>query len=84
MRSGTNVDRTHGGDTTSKYYYYMWRFGWVFYFLAFIFGNFALLTGLVSCLRIGAAVSGFLAIFATFWMTFAASFMTYVLLEFKD
>ena len=30
----------------------MWRFGWVFWFIAFIFANFAILSGFLSCIRV--------------------------------
>ena len=66
----------HGHGTTARYYYYMWRFGWVFYFLAFIFANFAVLTGLLSCLRLVSATTGLLTLVATFWLTLAACLMT--------
>ncbi|KFZ18231.1 hypothetical protein V502_04199 [Pseudogymnoascus sp. VKM F-4520 (FW-2644)] len=66
---------SHGHDTTSKYYYYMWRFGWVFWFIAFVFANFALLSGLLSCIRVIAGATGLLALAATFWLTLAACLM---------
>ena len=68
----------HGHNTTSRYYFYMWRFGWVFYFIAFILANFAALTGLLACLKIVTAATGLLTLGALFFLTLAASLMTYV------
>lgn len=69
---------SHGHNTTSKYYYYMWRFGWVFFLIAFIFANLAVLSGLLSCIRVIAGATGLLALAATFWLTLSVCLMTYV------
>jgi hypothetical protein len=58
----------HANNTTSRYYYYMWRFGWVFYFLAFIFANFAFLSSILCFFRIGSLITGLLTLVATFWL----------------
>jgi hypothetical protein len=66
----------HGSGTTSTYYFYMWRFGWVFYIMALFFGVLAVFTGLVSCTRLGSGMSSLLTMIATFWMTLATVLMT--------
>jgi len=68
---------SHGKHTTSTHYYYLWRFGWVFYLIAFladVFSFFAAMAAPFS--RLAAGISGFLIINALFWMTLAASLMT--------
>lgn len=48
-----------GNGTTSSYYYYMWRFGWVFYLLAFIFNWISFFTGFMACFgRLGNIIAG--------------------------
>jgi len=54
----------------------MWRFGWVFYLMGFIFANFAIITALASCIRIVSGLTGILTLISTFWMTLAACLMT--------
>lgn len=68
----------HGNNTTSRYYFYMWRFGWVFYFIAFILANFALLSGLLACLKIVTIGTGLLTLASLFFLTLAACLMTFV------
>jgi hypothetical protein len=69
--------RGHGKNTTAKYYYYMWRFGWVFYLLALIFDVFAFFTSLLApCSRLASGFSGAVLAFALFWFTLAATLMT--------
>ncbi|OBT79321.1 hypothetical protein VF21_01869 [Pseudogymnoascus sp. 05NY08] len=75
---------SHGHNTTSKYYYYMWRFGWVFFFIAFIFANFAALSGFLSCIRVVAGATGMLTLAATFWLTLAACLMTAVFVKARN
>jgi len=38
----------HYKHTTSTYYYYMWRFGWVFYLLALVFDVFGFFSALLA------------------------------------
>ncbi|KAG0650433.1 SUR7 family fmp45 [Hyphodiscus hymeniophilus] len=78
-----------GKHTTSKYYYYMWRFGWVFYLLALIFdvlGFFAAL--LAPCSRLASGLSGLIMMAALFFLSLGASLMTAVFVkavkQFKD
>jgi hypothetical protein len=68
---------SHGKDTTSKYYYYMWRFGWVFYLIGLFFTVCAFFTALLApCSRLASGFSGFTLGFALFWFTLAAALMT--------
>ena len=66
----------HAKGTTSTHYYYLWRFGWVFYLIALVSAVVAFFTGLFSFTRLGAGFSGLVALSATFWMALAASLMT--------
>jgi hypothetical protein len=55
----------------------MWRFGWVFYLIAFFFNVFGFIGALIApCSRLGSAFSGLLTMIALFFMTIAASLMT--------
>jgi len=68
---------SHGHHTTSTYYYYMWRFGWVFYLLALVFDVFAFFTSLLApCSRLASGLSGLILAMALFWMSLAAALMT--------
>ena len=68
---------SHGKDTTSTYYYYMWRFGWVLYLLGLAFTVFAFFTALLApCSRLASGFSGLTLGFALFWFTLAAALMT--------
>lgn len=68
---------SHAGGSTSTYYFYMWRFGWVFYLLALVFAVFAFFASfLAPCSRLASALSGVITFFALFWMSLAAALMT--------
>lgn len=72
--------RSHGGNTTSEYYFYMWRFGWVLYIMSLFFAVVAFFTGFLACCgRLGSAVSGLVSLTALFFYTIAVSLMTYVM-----
>lgn len=74
-----------GKHTTSRYYYYMWRFGWVFYLMALVFDVFAFFTSLLApCSRLASGFSGLMAGIALFWMTLAASLMTATFVKARD
>jgi hypothetical protein len=67
----------HYHGTTSSYYYYMWRFGWVFYLISFFFNVFGFIGALVApCSRLGSAFSGMLTFIALGFMSVAAPLMT--------
>lgn len=68
-----------GDDTTSKKYYYLWRFGWVFFLITLFFETCAFFSGFLACCgRLGAAISAFFAVGALFCSSIAMSLMTYV------
>ncbi|PMD14473.1 hypothetical protein NA56DRAFT_583779 [Hyaloscypha hepaticicola] len=75
----------HGKDTTSTYYYYMWRFGWIFYLMGLFFTVSAFFTALLApCSRLASGFSGFTLGFALFWFTLAAALMTTVFVKARD
>jgi len=66
-----------GGNTTSRYFWYVWRFGWVFYLIGFAFTVFAFFAGFLACCgRLGAAISGLLSLVGLFFFTIAVALMT--------
>ncbi|KAI1855371.1 hypothetical protein JX265_006487 [Neoarthrinium moseri] len=68
---------SHGGETTSQYYFYMWRFGWVFYLISLVFAVVAFFGGFLACCgRLGSALAGLTTATAMFFFTVAASLMT--------
>ncbi|KAL2258827.1 hypothetical protein VTK26DRAFT_7704 [Humicola hyalothermophila] len=63
----------------------MWRFGWVFYLIALFFEVAALGTGLLACLgRVGAVLSGVVALAAWVFLTVAVSLMTATFVKMRD
>ncbi|EOO01641.1 putative sur7 protein [Phaeoacremonium minimum UCRPA7] len=73
------------GHTTSKYYFYMWRFGWVFYLISLFFMVTAFFTGFLACCgRLGSAISGFTSLVALFFYSVAASLMTATFVKARD
>jgi hypothetical protein len=69
----------YGGHTTSHYFWYMWRFGWVFFLLALFFETVAFFSGFLACLgRVGAAVSAMIASLALVMLSVGVALMTYV------
>ncbi|KAI0835473.1 SUR7/PalI family-domain-containing protein [Hypoxylon sp. FL0890] len=76
---------SHGGDTTSFYYYYMWRFGWVFYLITLVFSVLAFFAGFIACCgRLGSAIAGLTALVALFFHTIATSMMTAVFVRMRN
>jgi hypothetical protein len=68
---------SHGGNTTSQRYFYMWRFGWVFFLLTLLFSTITFFTGFLACFgRLGAAISGLMSIISLFFFTIGVSLMT--------
>ncbi|KEZ39414.1 hypothetical protein SAPIO_CDS10129 [Scedosporium apiospermum] len=68
---------SHGGDTTSSYYFYMWRFGWVFFLIALFFTTLAFLSSFLACCgRIGSLLASLAALTALIFWTIAAVLMT--------
>lgn len=75
----------HGANTTSRYYFYIWRFGWVFYIIALFFTVCALFSGVFACLgRLGARLAGLASIFALVFYTVAVSLMTVEFVKARD
>jgi len=73
-----------GKGTTSMYYYYMWRFGWVFYLIATVFAALAVISGLLSFTRIGSGISSLIVFMATGFQTLAAILMTVTFVKARD
>lgn len=74
---------SYGDGTTSYYYWYMWRFGWVFYLLALFFEVLAFFAGFLACCsRLGSIFTGLISLVALVFLTVAVSLMTYVFLSF--
>ena len=77
MLDRTNDYRSHAKHTTSGYYYWMWKFGWVFYMMALVFDVVAFFTALLAPVsRLASGFAGMILGVALFWMTLAAVLMT--------
>ncbi|KXX79626.1 Protein SUR7 [Madurella mycetomatis] len=75
----------HGDGTTSHYFWYMWRFGWVFYLISLFFATAAFFTGFLACIsRLGAALAGLVSLVALVFMTVAVSLMTATFVEMRN
>lgn len=75
----------HGHGTTSKYYYYMWRFGWVFYLMSFVLAVFGLLSALLApCSRLVSGLSGLIIGSSLFFLSIAAPLMTAVFVKARN
>ncbi|KAK4125221.1 hypothetical protein N657DRAFT_679981 [Parathielavia appendiculata] len=67
----------YGNGTTSHYYWYMWRFGWIFFLLALFFEVVAFFAGFLAlCSRLGSAFTGLISLVAWILLTIAVSLMT--------
>lgn len=68
---------SHGRGTTSFYYFYMWRFGWVFYLMSLFFVALAWFGAWLACCgRLGSAIASLLSFIGLFFFTIAVSLMT--------
>lgn len=75
----------HGHGTTSTYYYYMWRFGWVFYLMSFVLAVLGLLSALFApCSRLVSGLSGLIVGSSLFFMSIAAPLMTAVFVKARN
>ncbi|KAI0018128.1 SUR7/PalI family-domain-containing protein [Xylariomycetidae sp. FL0641] len=75
----------YGGHTTSETYYYLWRFGWVFYLLALFFSVCAFFTGFVACCgRLGSAIAALVSTIALIFSTAAVSLMTATFVKMRN
>lgn len=69
--------RGNAKNTTSHFYFYVWRFGWVFYLMGLTFTACAFFGGFFACLgRLGARISGLTAIGALVFHSVGAALMT--------
>ncbi|KAK7734696.1 Eisosomes component [Cytospora paraplurivora] len=69
----------YAGHTSSRYYFYMWRFGWVFYLLTLLLEVLAFFIAFLACCsRLGAGLAAFMAASALFLFTIAVSLMSAV------
>jgi len=81
----SSLTGSHAKHTTSTYYYYMWRFGWVFYLMALVTNVLGFFTAILApCFRIASGITGLLTLGALFWMSLAASLMTAVFVKERD
>ncbi|KAH7176542.1 SUR7/PalI family-domain-containing protein [Dactylonectria macrodidyma] len=68
---------SHGGDTTSTKFFYLWRFAWVLILITLFFEILAFFSGFLACCgRLGAAISGLISAVALFFSSVAMSLMT--------
>ncbi|KAI1635966.1 SUR7 protein [Biscogniauxia mediterranea] len=68
---------SYGGNTTSYYFFYLWRFGWVFYLITLIFSIVAFFASIIACCgRLGSAIAGLAALVALAFHSVAVSLMT--------
>ncbi|KAI6367413.1 hypothetical protein MCOR25_004950 [Pyricularia grisea] len=75
----------YAGGTTSHYYWYMWRFGWVFFIIGLFFEVIAFFVGFLACLgRLGAAMAGLVAGTALFFNTLAVCLMTATFVKMRN
>lgn len=73
------LDGSHGRGTTSMFYFYMWRFGWVFYMMSLFFIAMTWFASFLACCgRLGSAIAGLVAVTGLFFLTIAVSLMTCV------
>ncbi|KAL2198459.1 SUR7/PalI family-domain-containing protein [Corynascus similis CBS 632.67] len=76
---------SHGNDTTSRFYWYMWRFGWVFFLIALFFEVLAFFSGFLAlCSRLGSALTGLISVVALFFLTIAVSLMTATFVKMRN
>ncbi|KAK0111227.1 hypothetical protein ONS95_001602 [Cadophora gregata] len=76
---------SHYKSTTSTYYYYLWRFGWVFYLMSIAFTSVTFLLSLLApCSRLASGLSGSFLAFSLFWYSLAAALMTVVFVKARD
>ncbi|KAJ9155301.1 Protein SUR7 [Pleurostoma richardsiae] len=67
----------YGNHTTNHYYWYMWRFGWVFFLISLFFIVCAFFTSFLACLgRLGSALAALTSLVALVFYSVAVSLMT--------
>ncbi|QSZ32434.1 hypothetical protein DSL72_002008 [Monilinia vaccinii-corymbosi] len=73
----TSLLGSHGKHTTSYPYYYIWRFGWVFYLMGLVLTVIAFFTSMLAvCSRLGSFLGALMTAAALFFFSLGASLMT--------
>lgn len=73
----SGLSGSYGHHTTSHHYWYMWRFGWVFFLLTLFFEALAFFTSFLACFgRLGSTIVSMLTLVALFFYAIAVSLMT--------
>ncbi|GAO15461.1 uncharacterized protein UV8b_02206 [Ustilaginoidea virens] len=76
---------SYGSGTTSYHFFYLWRFGWVFFLITLFFEVLAFFSGFLACCgRLGAALSFFVAALALVFHTVASSLFTATFVKARD
>ncbi|KJZ74828.1 hypothetical protein HIM_05737 [Hirsutella minnesotensis 3608] len=76
---------SHGGETTSFKFFYMWRFGWVFLIITLFFEIMAFFSGFLACCgRLGAAISFLVSGLALVCYSVGVSLMTVTFVEARN
>ncbi|KAK0656293.1 actin cortical patch SUR7/pH-response regulator pali [Cercophora newfieldiana] len=75
----------YGGDTTSFMYWYLWRFGTVFYLITLFFTVIAFFSSFLACCgRLGSALTGLIAAVALLFNTVAVCLMTATFVKMRN
>lgn len=67
---------SHAKNTTSTHFYYLWRFGWVFFLMGMTLAALGFISGCLYCVRILNKITGLLLTFALFWYSLGVTMMT--------
>jgi len=68
---------SHGKHTTAYHYYYMWRFGWVFYLMGLTWTVLAFFSALLAPFsRLASGLSGAILVVGLFFYTLGVALMT--------
>ncbi|KAM4065290.1 SUR7/PalI family protein [Hirsutella rhossiliensis] len=89
---GANADNapaalvgSHGGETTSFKFFYLWRFGWVFLIMTLFFEIMAFFTSFLACCgRLGSAIAFFVATIALLCSAVGVSLMTVTFVQARN
>ncbi|KAK4447465.1 protein SUR7 [Podospora aff. communis PSN243] len=74
-----------GGNTTSFMFWYLWRFGAVFYLIALFFMTIAFFVSFLACCgRLGSALTGLIAAVALLFNTIAVCLMTATFVKMRN
>ncbi|EKD18594.1 uncharacterized protein L3040_005947 [Drepanopeziza brunnea f. sp. 'multigermtubi'] len=73
----TGLVGKHAKGTTSTFYYYAWRFGWVFYLMGLVSTGLTLLLSVAApCSRLASGICGASLAISLLWFSVGASLMT--------